>query len=534
MKNDKKLKMVQTKINQPPAVHLDPKSRRMFLKSAGGLTLALPLLPSLLTTASETALAATEAPLRYVGIVNHLGGLQNKNWFGTNLPTSPFDMYPGRVGKLGSLASLAGPGGLSPVLDASFNSLLPYSNIVAGVDSPGTDGHNNWVAMGAFSDQNYPKPGITGNFPSVDQVLAFSGAKQKGIYGSTLSGRRRTLNIGTLYSGAAWTKDDYTANDPVRYGDSIISNSGIFSYLFGNVDPTQMQNGTPTSNPLINLVNEFWPSGRAILKFLSKQDRDSVEQLFSLAQDASDDFSFPPPVINIAGKPVGTDSNYDTPAGQNALADIISMAFQCDITRIVTMWVGHTVNGLNWHGMTHAPESGNGDSGQPELVQIHQNFAKNIVARLGTNLLAADPFGSGTSMLNNSLITWTSENKCAHITSGLPLLMMGAAGGRIKTGNFADLRDLTSGYETDYVGDQRYRGDIINRLWASIFYAMNIPRSNYEVARGGVGTLSMPLDKGWGHLFYSPKTGYGQLPTYNASKVGEPWEFLTKPTTTWG
>ena len=477
--------MIKTRLNKPAQLHIDQKSRRMFLKSAGGLSLALPMLPSLLTLGSEKALAATDPPLRFVSFINDLGGLQYKNWYGTNLPTTAFETYPGRQGRVGDLSSLVGPNGLSPVIDSNYNSLFPYMNIVAGVDAPMQEGHNGWVAMGGFSEQNFPKPGLGGNFPTIDQVMGYAGANGKGIYGATTSGRRRFTPVATMYGGASWVRDDFfNQSSDVYHGGGIgclYNVSGLFSYLFGNVTQANSTLPAPSSNPLLNLVNEFWPSGRALIKYLSSADRIALDQLFSLAQDAAADYVNPPPVVNVSGPPPGTSSDISTVGAQNAIADIISMAFQCDITRIVTMQVNHTYQGLNWHGATHAPYNTSIDEGQSDIVQIHQNFSKNLIARLGSNLLAADPFSSGTSMLNNSLMMWSSEEKCAHHNWGMPIMLLGGAGGRIQTGKFADLRDLSQGnWDTDVVGDKLYRGDLINRLWSSIFYgSLNTKRLWY-------------------------------------------------------
>ena len=115
-------------------VEVDLKSRRMFLKSVGGLSVALPFLPSLLTVFSERALASTEIPLRYVQLFTPLGGLQHKNWLGTNLPTNPFQLYPGKTARIGNLPSLAGANGISTILNSSFRNLFPYMNLIAGID----------------------------------------------------------------------------------------------------------------------------------------------------------------------------------------------------------------------------------------------------------------------------------------------------------------------------------------------------------------------------------------------------------------
>ncbi|RYZ67256.1 MAG: DUF1552 domain-containing protein, partial [Proteobacteria bacterium] len=427
-------------------------------------------------------------------------------------------------------------GGLSPVLNSNYQNLWPYTNVIAGVDQPYYFGHNRGVPLGGLTaslngqpwitDQgDVGRPGVlTHEFPTVDQVLGY--ANGNGIYGAGLGGRKRHLNIATMWSSSSWGRDDYLTNDHVRPLDFQSTTSGIFNYLFGSVE-------AGGANPLLNLVNEFWPSGKALMKFLSRDDRDSLEKLFSLAQSAADDYSLPGPDLSGIVQPNGLSSNVPM---QNAdlemVADLIAMAFKCDITRIVNIHCETVVNGYDFHAVSHSPTSQDPNAGQSQMVEIYQNQSNKLFGRLGNNLLQADPFDPQTSILRNSLVHWTHENKVAHHMNCLPTLIMGEAGGRFTTGNFVDLRNLNRPLEVDGVGDRLYVGDMANRLWASIFYGMNIPRSTYEIERGG-NADTHKLTKGYGHVMKLQPTWY-TLPEYDLSRIGEPWEFLTKNGISWG
>lgn len=521
-------------------VHVDFKSRRMFLKSSTGLSLAIPFLPSLLTCYGENAIASVPPPLRYVGVMTPIGGLQNKNWFGTQLPSTPFELYPGQNARVNSLTSLATANGISPVLNSSFNNLWPSMNLIAGVDQPIYLGHNRIAGVGAFakntqglrplSDQNDlgARGGIIGETPSIDQVIAFAGGN--GNYGSALSGRRRNLNIATGSFTCSWGRDDYFTNDPITARDALNSPAGVFNYLFGSVPSVAGQ-----ANPLLSLVNAFWPSGKSLLRFLSNQDRSAIDQLFQLAQDASGQYSGQGPVCPASPQPVGSNSTWASDGSSlRALADIIAMAFKCDVTRVATIYIeGNAAGVLDWHALSHQPSTPSPDLGQDGIVTLHASVAQNFMARLGENLRVNDPFGSGTTILDNSLIMWTHENKSAHSNFSTPTLLMGGAGGRIQTGLFADLRDTTvASFVTDNVGDLHYKGELVNRLWTSIFYAMNISKKNYEFSRGGNGQ-SLAMTEGYGHVLIN-YDAWNKGPVYSTSKIGAPWEFLMKPNTIWG
>ena len=515
-------------------VEVDLKSRRMFLNSVGGLSVALPFLPSLLTVFSERALASTAVPLRYVQLFTPLGGLQHKNWLGTNLPTNPFQLYPGKTARIGNLSSLAGSNGISTVLNSSFQNLFPLMNLIAGVDSTSYWGHHRGFTHGGFcrnvlnfppvSDQTTLNGKIDTDFPTIDQVLVNAGGN--GIYGSSISGRRRQLNMTSLGGTSSWGRDDYfDSSSPVIPKDALDTTSGAFNYLFGSVQ--QGPNGNST-NPLLNLVNEFWPTGRSIFKFLSGDDKKTLASFFDLAQKASNDYSAPIPSVGNIVKPPGTSAvwNHDG-SSLRALADIIVLAFQSDMTRVVTFYCGDA-NGLEWHPLSHAPSEAAPNEGQDGIVSIHNLIAQNFYGYLGEKLRTTpDPMQNGSGLLDNSVMMWTHEHKCAHQNVSTPTVLLGSAGGRINTGNFVDLRNKEMGVTgKDVTGDSEYQGDIINRLWASLFYAFNIPKSAYELTRGGSGAES--LTKGYGHIMKNDASHY------DLSQIGEPWDFIKKTGIPWG
>ncbi len=523
------------KNNLPKNVIINPNSRRMFLKSVGGLSLALPFLPSLASLVlSEKSMAAQINPIRFVSVRTNLGGLKHSSWVGPNLPTQSFELYPGQFGRKDLIANLAGPSGLSPVFDNSFASLYPYMNFILGADLPSVYGHNVNAGSGAIANKirNFTSEGqgtLFGEVPSVDQVMAFY--SKNGVYGSNISGRTRYINIG---SSESYGRDDYDLQSlPVVQRENVYGAAGVFSTLFGSVAPADMQSATPSANPLLNLVNEFWASGKSLIRSLSTEDRRSLDQLFQLAQQASEDYAQPGPSCSGYVKPA--DNSYS----MSDYADVIAMAFKCDLTRIVNIDLHESINGYNWHDCSHTEyKDPNFATRQNEMIQIFNNIANKFFLRLGTNLNVADPMNPSQTLLTNSLIKWTHENKVAHETFSLPVMLMGAAGGRINTGMVADLRNTAMpSFGTDYSGDGMYQGDLLNRLWPTLFYGMDVPKSAYEYQRGG-GPVSLSLDKGYGHLIQEKAAWFYSLNhtvnTYNISKIGEPWEFLRKSSVNWG
>jgi len=520
-------------------VHVDQKSRRMFLKSAGGLTLAIPFMPSLLF--SEKAMAATSLPLRYVQLFTPHGGLLNKNWFGSNLPSTNYPLYASHNGRVDSLSGLVTASGLSPVLGSSFNNLWPMINIIAGADQPVYMGHNRNVGVGGFSTGHSGSPdpsdqnlltGIIGETPTIDQVMGY--AAGNGIYGASLGSRKRFANIKAgwgMGETCSYGRNNFSnLSEAVIGRDTINSTAGVFSSLFGSLSTTTTT--TTSSNPLLNLVNEFWPSGKSLMSSLSTADRSLLDQLFQMAQDASTKYTGTTSSVTCSPTNPGTGNSWDSNGQQlQVLADIISMAFKCDLTRVVSIFVGDGIVSQNWHDLTHSSSSA---TSQTELTKIHKLIADNFVARLGNNLNVVDPLDSSSTILKNSLTLWTHENKTAHDNWNNPTFLMGGAGGRINTGLFADLQNKAPGsFTKDESGDPVYQGDIINRLFVSMFYAMGINKADYEVTRGG-GSISSVQTKGYGHILNNMDSWHMPPKAYNLTKMDQPWEFLMKTSTVWG
>lgn len=112
-------------------------------------------------------------------------------------------------------------------------------------------------------------------------------------------------------------------------------------------------------------------------------------------------------------------------------------------------------------------------------------------------------------------------------------MLLGSAGGRIRSGLVADLSRLDMPISPYGNPPTNYNGDLLNRLWTSLFYAFNVPKSEYEIQRGGNNTVS--LSTGFGHVWPRnefPSTSIDRY-TNQLTRIGEPWEFLTKSTTNW-
>ena len=124
------------------------------------------------------------------------------------------------------------------------------------------------------------------------------------------------------------------------------------------------------------------------------------------------------------------------------MLDLMAVALQCNLTRIVTFQLGFCGNQwrYRWLGIdkdsheeiAHADDGLNAPVG--EAVTTIGHWVAGQVARF-TRKLDAIPESSGTA-LDNSLVIWANENSTGqHGMTNLPIVLLGRAGGRlIRTG----------------------------------------------------------------------------------------------------
>src|SRR5262245_32751366 len=117
----------------------DKFSRRFFLRGAGGVTLALPILPSLLTASEARAQAATNRRC-YVHLNLLQGGPSGSNMYPADATLTDTLSYAGRNIRRGNLVGAAANGTtkVSEVLAAPSTVLTPAliskMNVLRGVD----------------------------------------------------------------------------------------------------------------------------------------------------------------------------------------------------------------------------------------------------------------------------------------------------------------------------------------------------------------------------------------------------------------
>lgn len=157
------------------------------------------------------------------------------------------------------------------------------------------------------------------------------------------------------------------------------------------------------------------------------------------------------------------------------MIDVIVAAFACDATRIGAYAFGH------WNAITdHTPSVNDG----PTWVQNMQNNVDTFIFLLQRMESFND--ADGRSLLDNSLVYWTSEigESQSHFIWSMPAVTAGSAGGRLRTGFYFDyrqrpLRNIENGILS--------YGIPYNRLLISFMAALGLQPDEYNRFGDGNG-----------------------------------------------
>ena len=140
------------------------------------------------------------------------------------------------------------------------------------------------------------------------------------------------------------------------------------------------------------------------------------------------------------------------------LLELAALAFACDATRVGTIQLGEgndqtqfVVDGVlqnTYHRISHRIDS-DGSQGTPipNADVLHHKIdiiMAGIVKRF-LDKLSAYPGPSGGTLLDDSVVLWTNDlaNGPPHSYDNIPQVLIGGAGGFLKTGQYIDARGVT-------------------------------------------------------------------------------------------
>jgi hypothetical protein len=418
--------------NRRPSAADADWSRRRFLKGVGAM-IALPALPSIVPRellAAEAVTQAAAAPLR-MAFITFPNGCNLDHW------------WPTGEGKNFQLNKTM----------AALESVKSQIQVISGLDhlnaDPGPDGAGDHARANATLLTGVRARKTAGSDIqlgiSVDQVAAQRIGHETRFQSLELTSdpERQAKGCDSGYACAyqynvSW-RSEVTPMPPE-------SNPRLlFERLFGEGSHGQRSNTyrarQQTQRSILDFVLE---DARSLRHKLGDRDDQKLDEYFTSIRDIEKR------IVHAESFGQVPDPSVDTPPGvppevgdhMDLMYDLLVLAFQTDSTRIATMMLGHDGDNRPYpqlgvadghHNISHHQE-------KPDLLDKIARIDRHHVehfARFLEKLQAARDV-DGRSILENSMIVYAGGNADPnrHSHTDLPVILAGAAGGRIETGRY--------------------------------------------------------------------------------------------------
>jgi Protein of unknown function (DUF1552) len=484
-------------------------TRRQFLRGAGGFTLALPFLPSLLDP--RVARAATTPKKRFVQMATQHGAIWGPNMYPADATLTDSMTYAARTVKRGKLAVQAGASGtaqLSAVLSGPSTLLTPAlaakMNVLRGLDVPWYIGHHTGGHMGNFArndgngaDGVHMQAYAT---PTIDQLMAWSPK----FYADLATIRQRALVVGSRISYNWANPSNPSALGAVQEVAGSNDAQGLFKQIFAS-SGTAMADPNAVTTAVVDRVNADYLRLRNASTRLSGDDRhrldDHMQRLAELERKVNVKTSCPAvmPIATNTQSLLNMPTFGVTPPMQaqfySAMNDVIVTAFLCDTSRIAVMNITPDFSSYvgDWHAdVAHHANEPDGVK-QAVIMAAHQLTFEKVFLDLVNKLNVDD--GTGQTYLDNALVVWTQESgEYTHAGQGMPIVTAGGAGGFLSTGNYCDYRNPALVSDAGEAGNTMVKifGGLLWQQWlGTALQSMGLARADYE--KNGLGGYPGPV-----------------------------------------
>lgn len=323
-----------------------------------------------------------------------------------------------------------------------LTSLQPYRNklsVLSGFDVKLDGVPNKPHVTGCLGLRTgVPVPNMTVKAPTLDVLIADVIAAQT---------RFRSIELST--SGA---QKSYSYRGPDSPNPSEISPLGLYKRLF--VDGFQDPNAasfTPDPEFMVqkSVLSGVQEDRRRLLKLVGASDRARLDEYFTSIREIEQKLAFqlePPAAVENFSLPDAPDDFSHDPTMENVMAkhkvmaELLARALQSQQTHVFNVLLSDTASNLRRPGTTSTHHTLTHEE-PDDLVLGYQRevawFAEQSMFAWRDFLAALDaiPEGSGT-LLDNCIVLAHSDCSVAksHAVDGIPMMIAGTGGGRIKTG----------------------------------------------------------------------------------------------------
>jgi hypothetical protein len=397
-------------------------SRRTALRGLG-TTIALPLLDAMIPALAP---AAATAPIRRFGVVYHPNGVIYDQWLPKSVGSN-FELSPTLKG-----------------LEPFKNQLIVVTGLFSDqAEANGDGGGDHSRACGSYLTGVHVKKSDSNveNAVSMDQIVAKSVENETQLsslqmtadensllgscdlgyscaYSSTLSWLTPTLplmaenNPRVLFERMFGSSD---STDPRVRASRLSQDKSLLDSVNDRVNQLQRKLGAADTRKM----NDYLASLRDVERRIQKAEEQSSKELPDVAQ------------------PAGIPDNFD--AHVRLLYDLQLLAYQSDITRVITFMYGREQTGRPYpqigipephHPLTH-------HQGNPEKMDKCAKIQRYHIALFTDYLekLRNTPDGDG-SLLDHMIILYGSgiSNSDRHTHGPLPTFLVGGGAGTLKGG----------------------------------------------------------------------------------------------------
>jgi len=413
-------------------------SRRTLLKGAG-VTLALPLLDSMVPAQTPLARTAANAKTRFTGIF------------------VPHGMAPGWWIPEGSTLDAANlPSIMQPLAKVIDQSVILSGMWSKSAEPPeGVTGADHWVAA-AYMAARKPKK-ATGadidNGVTIDQLIAKKIGQESllpSLQQAIEDPGANSSNCGEGYSCAYTNSISWAANNmplPMELNPQV-----VFERLFGDVQAKSNAERALRREEDRSILDSITASLADFKKDLGAEDKRRVD-------DYADSVREIERRLQIASKASGIEENKEgiiVPSGVpdtfdehiKLQFDLQALAYQADITRVSSLLYARDLTGrsfpasgtnTSFHGGSHHAEN-------PDRIKDYSLINKYHVACLAyfAEKLKSIPDGDGT-LLDHSLILYGTNmgDSNQHLHYDVPHILIGGAGGQLKGGRHLAFKTKT-------------------------------------------------------------------------------------------
>lgn len=409
-------------------------NRRRFIKTAG-VTVALPMLPSLLHTPKQAAAQTCATPQRFLAYM-----FPNGHKMDEHKPSST------GTGDAWSLPAM-----LEPMAD-----LKTQLTFVGGLENQMRRREFGDHAIGCGALLTARKPTANEQFTnmSVDQAIADGMEGCSGIH---------SLQLGTHNVGPSDAFGNYYTRSISWRGEVVTEADGSLTFPQGPATPLGKETDPQKAFDRLFAGNDAGESDSAaeqrralrqsvldtvlseadgLLPRLSTEDQKKVDELFTGIRSLEQELQAGGVDVS-CDAPTGPDSNLDFTQTVDYMHRLMALAFQCDVTRVISFMLGDAlsdrnlgfipdVSSVGGESNDHAVSHHAGDSALLAKFRAMVLWKQTRIAEL-LRLMDGMTDYDGQSVLSNSLVWISSEiaDGNRHNHDDKPILLAGTLSGLV-------------------------------------------------------------------------------------------------------